>query len=252
MGGPVDKVGARERRCLFWPARGWRFGLGCPPLFAIHWAIRMGGKRDFRRGVSRPSRSTRRFPPHLPARLVLEQFGAVPHKERPVRGAKTARSCSSPAREAAAAATEMRLSARPSGRALRLLQHVLHGRFWRSGRRNPTNSPIAEADHSRHSSMRWCTLGLLHYRPEPVRRPPSSPPLIAVVGMIRRPRFRGDDQSRLGSSSLASAARAKAPPAQEQLFLPRRARGVAAGPALTNDHPFVFVCRLDDGIKKAS
>ena len=84
---------------------------------------------------------------------------------------------------------------------------------------------------------------------------PEDPPILAAVssrswGRSRRPRFHGDDQSRLGSSWLVPAAKAKAPLAQEQLFLPRRARGVAAGPALDNDHPFVRL--LDDGIKKAS
>ena len=84
---------------------------------------------------------------------------------------------------------------------------------------------------------------------------PEDPPILAAVssrswGWSGRPRFHGDDQSRLGSSWLVPAAKAKAPLAQEQLFLPRRARGVAAGPALDNDHPFVRL--LDVGIKKAS
>jgi hypothetical protein len=60
-----------------------------------------------------------------------------------------------------------------------------------------------------------------------------------------------DNQSRLGSSSLASAARGKAPLAQLQPFLlPWLAAGVPAGLALVNDHPVARL--LDAGIKKAS
>jgi hypothetical protein len=71
---------------------------------------------------------------------------------------------------------------------------------------------------------------------------PEDPPILAAVssrswGWSGRPRFHGDDQSRLGSSWLVPAAKAKAALAREQLFLPRRAGYVAAGPALDNDHP---------------